>query len=158
MKLLVFSDSHGNLRHMETAVEQEGPDRILHLGDVARDAQALAERFPTIPVDYVVGNCDYDPDSPTKKILQVADATIFMTHGHAYGVKAGIGRVTLAAREAGAQILVFGHTHEPLCDFFDGLWILNPGTCRGPFHPTYGVIALEEGKCQCRVAQIGKKG
>ena len=60
----------------------------------------------------------------------------------------------LAAREAGADILLFGHTHEPLCDFYDGLWILNPGSCRGGFRPTYGVISLTEGKTYCRTAEL----
>ncbi len=124
MKLLVFSDSHGTLSFMETAVEREEPQYILHLGDVARDARALSERYPSIPLDFVVGNCDCAPDEPTKKVIQVENTTIFMTHGHAYSVKAGIGRATLAAREAGAQILLFGHTHESLCDFYDGLWAM----------------------------------
>ena len=41
MKLLIFSDSHGNVANMEDAVRLESPDRILHLGDLVRDAEAL---------------------------------------------------------------------------------------------------------------------
>ena len=31
MKLLVFSDSHGNVANMEDAVRREEPDQVLHL-------------------------------------------------------------------------------------------------------------------------------
>ena len=48
MKLLVFSDSHGNIEHMRRAVEQERPDQILHLGDVMRDAVELSVAYPNI--------------------------------------------------------------------------------------------------------------
>ena len=59
MKLLVFSDSHGNIEHMRRAVEQEKPDQILHLGDVMRDAVELSRSYPNIPLELVPGNCDY---------------------------------------------------------------------------------------------------
>ena len=32
-KILVLSDSHGNLQNMIWAVKKEKPDRIIHLGD-----------------------------------------------------------------------------------------------------------------------------
>ena len=42
MKILVLSDSHGNISNMEAAVEREQPRMILHLGDCWRDAERLA--------------------------------------------------------------------------------------------------------------------
>lgn len=145
---------------MCAAVERERPDRILHLGDVLRDAAALGERYPAIPLDRVPGNCDYSMELPVKKLLELEGRRILMTHGHIYNVKVGIGTAVLAAREAGADVLLFGHTHEPLCDFYDGLWILNPGSCRAGFCPTYGVITLTEGKIDCRTAALkdGRNG
>ena len=44
---------------MESAVEWERPDAILHLGDRERDAERLGERFPELPLLAVPGNCDY---------------------------------------------------------------------------------------------------
>ena len=41
MKMLVLSDSHGNVENMARAVEQVQPDRIAHLGDVMRDGEKL---------------------------------------------------------------------------------------------------------------------
>ena len=45
MKVLVFSDSHGNTTNMITAIEQEAPDMVLHLGDHWEDVQELSWPF-----------------------------------------------------------------------------------------------------------------
>ena len=52
MKLVLFSDSHGNVANMADVVRLEHPDRVLHMGDLARDAEELARQFPDIPVTY----------------------------------------------------------------------------------------------------------
>lgn len=44
----------------------------------------------------------------------------------------------LRSRERQADILLFGHTHQPLTDYDDGLYILNPGSLRG--RGTYGLL------------------
>ena len=54
MKILVFSDSHGNEDNMVRAVERERPstlDAIVHLGDGWRDAEALHRLYPRIPLE-----------------------------------------------------------------------------------------------------------
>ena len=45
MKLLVVSDSHGNMENMVRAVELVQPRMILHLGDCWRDGEALHRLF-----------------------------------------------------------------------------------------------------------------
>ena len=68
MKWLVFSDSHGKLDYMRKAVELEKPERILHLGDVSRDAERLQTMFPTIPVEMVRGNCAPRPKRKSRSL------------------------------------------------------------------------------------------
>ena len=46
MRILILSDSHGNVDNMARAVELTAPDRVLHLGDCQRDLTALRARFP----------------------------------------------------------------------------------------------------------------
>ena len=154
MKLLVFSDSHGNVEHMRKAVEQERPDQILHLGDVMRDAVELSMAYRNIPLELVPGNCDYATDVPAQKILFFEGRRILMTHGHTYHVKLGMGLAVKAAREAQVDILLFGHTHEAFCQQQDGLWIMNPGTIRGGLVPTCGVIRLEGERTICEILEI----
>ena len=155
MKLLIFSDSHGNVELMEKAVRMEHPDQILHLGDLVRDAQELQSRFPQIPVTIVAGNCDgRRTDLPEQRVITLGDCKILMMHGHNYHVKAGIGEAVRAAREAGAHILLFGHTHVPQCEFRSGIWIVNPGSA-GKAEATYAVSVLEDGDAVCYISTIG---
>ena len=58
MKILVLSDSHGNLTNMELAVERTNPSLIFHLGDCWRDGERLHEQFPDIPLEkfHYIGN------------------------------------------------------------------------------------------------------
>ena len=151
MKLLVFSDSHGDVRHMARAVEQNRPDMVLHLGDINGDLQALRRKFPARPMECVSGTgAGRRTDLPEERVLEVAGRKILMMHGHSRRVKMGIGAAVWAAREAGADILLFGHTHEPVCEYEAGLWILNPGTIRGGWSgATYGVLSLEGEEIGC---------
>lgn len=152
MKLLVFSDSHGNSANMCQVAAVENPDRVLHLGDVMSDADILEKQFAGIQLERVPGNCDYSSGQP-QKIIEAAGRRILMTHGHIYHVKLGIGAAVWAAREAQVDILLFGHTHEAICMQEDGLWIMNPGSIRGPVHPSYGVIQLEKGQIICEIKE-----
>ena len=45
-RILVLSDSHGNVNNMVTAVSRLHPDMIIHLGDCWADAEQLHRKFP----------------------------------------------------------------------------------------------------------------
>ena len=146
MKILVFSDSHGNVENMVKAVEQEQPatlDMILHLGDGWRDAEALHQLYPGIPLEQVPGNCDLGRFEPYERILILGDRRVMICHGHTLGVKSSLLRASCAARENGAQALFFGHTHTPLIDYHDGLWLVNPGSIGDRMRPSYCVLTVD---------------
>ena len=48
MKILVLSDSHGNVSNMLWAVERESPRTIRHLGAGWRDGERLHDEGPNI--------------------------------------------------------------------------------------------------------------
>ena len=68
MKILVLSDSHGNVDNMIRAVERESPRAIFHLGDCWRDGQRLHDRFPEIPFEQVPGNCDFRSQEAAERL------------------------------------------------------------------------------------------
>lgn len=145
MKLLILSDSHGAVDNMALAVRLEEPDAVLHLGDCWRDACDLRELFPGLPLYQVGGNCDryaWQPDLEERMITSFCGNIFYMLHGHQYGVKNGLLRLELAAREAGARAMLFGHTHSAYAEQVDGILFFNPGACSGNC-PTYGVIWVE---------------
>lgn len=147
MKILILSDSHGNLEPACRIIETEQPDRVLHLGDLQKDAMALKERYPSLRLAYVPGNCDGGSDSSCTGVMTVDGCRILYTHGHEHGVKWGLTRLHLAAREAGVQIAAFGHTHQPFCEYSDGVWMVNPGSCQRSAN--YALIELTDGVPRC---------
>ena len=154
MKLLILSDSHRSVGGMLDAVEKERPDRILHLGDYRSDTEELGFLYPSIPILSVPGNCDGWTGEPEERRFHLAGHCVLMGHGHRWYVKHDLSAALLAARKAGAELLLFGHTHVPLCrQEEDGLWVMNPGSIRD--RDSYGLIFLEPGlPPECRLATL----
>ena len=123
-RVLIMSDSHGNVENMVTAVEKENPDMIIHLGDCVTDAVRLNNRFPQITFANVPGNCDYS-DGKTEKILNIDGYKVLICHGHTYNVK-----ITYLPLECHASVSLF-----------------NPGSIGAPAWgkaPSYGVITFDK--------------
>lgn len=154
MKILVLSDSHGNLINMRRAVEKENPNLILHLGDCWRDGERLHAAFPDIPFEQVPGNCDFRPGEDVELLLFLEDKRVLMCHGHTYGVKQSLISAGYAAEEQNLDLFLFGHTHRPLVDMRGKTLFLNPGSIGDHAHPFYGVVTLENGKLDGRTAAL----
>ena len=146
MKILVLSDSHGNVDNMAQAVEQEQPQLIVHLGDCWRDGEHLHDRFPSIPMEQVPGNCDYRSFEQAERLLFIEDARILICHGHTLGVKQSLLRAGYKAEEERLDLLLFGHTHRPMVDKRGRTLFVNPGSIGDYFHPFYAVVTVEQGK------------
>jgi hypothetical protein len=157
MKLIVFSDSHQEREAMRAAVAREKPDMIIHLGDHADDALAVGEAFPGIPLHAVRGNCDYNREIGDAETLTVEGRKLFMTHGHLYGVKNGLSRITDMGKSANADLVMFGHTHFAYIAKSGGMTLFNPGTVRGNGRDgtgTYGTVVVKNQKIKCEIRKI----
>lgn len=151
MRILVFSDSHQDVESCISVVNRIiGIDMIVHAGDHASDAQRLARLFSDIPVNYVLGNCDF-ANAPKDLVFTAGGKKIFLTHGHLYNVKKDLEYSCLLrrAKELGCDCAVFGHTHQSLCDVKEGITLLNPGSIR--YGRTFGVIEIEDGRLRAAV-------
>lgn len=151
MKLLILSDSHGELDAMRLAVQQEQPNAVIHLGDHDADALELRKEFPSLHIYSLSGNCDrlcpIGADTVTESF---GGLRVFAAHGHQYQVKSGMLRFYMAAAEQGARLALFGHTHAPYCEEYNGIWLMNPGAC-GRYAPSYGVVCIQDGELQCEL-------
>lgn len=154
MRILVLSDSHGNVENMARCVELTEPDVILHLGDCQRDAETLHRQFPSLPMQSVPGNCDWGAVDAPEVLTEYGGVRILMMHGHTRNVKASTFSAVYAAREMGAQVLLFGHTHRPLVDYDGSLWVMNPGSVGRGFPCTYGIVTITGGKIDCSTYRI----
>lgn len=154
MKILVLSDSHGNVSNMVWAVKREKPRMVLHLGDCWRDGERLHDCFPDLPFEQVSGNCDFRSPQEAEKLLILGDKRALICHGHTYSVKQSLMAAELAAEERELDLFLFGHTHEPLVDKWGKTLFLNPGSIGAYSLPTYGVVTLEDGKLDARTAPL----
>jgi len=145
-KILVFSDSHGEVDKMADMVKKHTPDFIIHLGDYNKDAEILSKRFPHIPLHAVRGNCDMLSKAPDLEELKIRDKRIFLTHGHRYRVKETYDALCNMGHCAGADLLLFGHTHIPYYKQTDNMHILNPGSAQ----EVCALVEIDsEGKITC---------
>ncbi len=153
MRIAVFTDSHGDVEPMIAAIRTEKPDLVLHLGDHARDAEDLCREFPAMDIRFVRGNCDWGSDAPEVLTPKADGVTIFMTHGHRYNVKYTLDSLANAAHFAGAQLCLFGHTHESEYKVMGDVTLFNPGAA-GRGGCTYGMITVERGNFQCKIKEL----
>lgn len=176
-RILVASDSHGSRDTLLAVLRAEGADcdAFVFCGDGVKDALycikcALNGGLPFPPVAALVrGNNDYDTYGnitdggkdiaiPNRQVLQAAGHTILITHGHKEGVRAHYSAVFDGeARMAGADIVLFGHTHIAEDDggyasFYGGesgaARAVNPGSLRfsrGSGGPSFAVIEVQSG-------------
>ena len=146
-RVLVLSDSHGNVENMLRAVELERPRMILHLGDGWHDAELLAEHYPDIPMEKVPGNCDFRSRERAERLIMICGKRIFLCHGHTQGVKTDLGMLMRTAIGHKADVVLFGHTHRPFVDIRNGIAVLNPGSVGAGRRPTYGTLTFRDGVC-----------
>ncbi len=148
IKLLVISDTHKNISDAIDIISRRKPDYVLHLGDLADDADDIKHIFPDVDVIGVCGNCDWASftNSPAERMLDIDGVKLLMCHGHIYNVKNGISAYVEYARGKGADVALFGHTHKPLLDNIGDIIIMNPGTVS-----TYGWLEIINGKVDARM-------
>ncbi|NLG58034.1 MAG: YfcE family phosphodiesterase [Clostridiales bacterium] len=153
MKLLVFSDSHGKAREvsrmMKRAAKGGRPDMVLFAGDGVYEALDL--RYEDYQVRAVRGNCDLGapPDVPEEMTFPVQGVMIYLCHGHRLRVKQGLGALQIRAREVGAQLAIFGHTHHQLLEYQEGIYFLNPGALR---QGEYALVQVnDQGEINCQL-------
>lgn len=107
MKIIVFSDSHGNLRSARKVLDFVGEvDLIFHLGDNVRDAVKI-QQMVSCPVKYVKGNTDF-VEAPTEISEEICGKVFFLTHGHLYGIKSNLNRLFYAAQEKKQTLYCLG--------------------------------------------------
>lgn len=139
-KILVVSDSHSDIWRLREAIEKEPQARtVFFLGDGVREAEKLSEEYPHKLFHIVPGNCDWGCTLPVDVTDEIEGMRIYACHGHTHLVKYGTAELVSFAREQKADIVLYGHTHNPATSYDDGVHLFNPGSIR---EGNYGVIDI----------------
>lgn len=168
MKLIIISDSHGRYERIAELIElHRDADALVFLGDGVRDLYRAGAYSSSATVYAVKGNCDFSsvfvPDGqgnvPNELVFSLDGFRFYAIHGHTKGVKMGLDSALAAAVGRGADVLLFGHTHEPLEKYFpEGanmggrildrpLYLFNPGSL-GESHDGrahFGLVEIRDG-------------
>lgn len=132
MKILIISDSHGARNRLREVFSRVGEvDMLIHLGDVCGDEYFIQESF-RCPVYMIAGNNDHSLKLPSEEILVLEDKKILLTHGHRYYVNYDYSHLAEEAASIGMDMVMFGHTHVPVIEDFDGVKLINPGSIAYP--------------------------
>lgn len=138
MKILICSDSHGRRDLLAELVKMHpDADKLWFLGDGLRDLCAVSEQNPALPVTAVRGNNDWaDFDTPDTSLCAAQNVRALLCHGHTFYVKSGLLPLLEAGVNAGADLVLYGHTHRQSWENFSQgkiptlkkpLVLLNPG-------------------------------
>ena len=157
MDVLIVSDTHGRWDRLAELLRRTDAAMLLFLGDGLRDLEVVPEEMA---VRAVRGNCDFiGRDLPETRIENLGTCCVFMTHGHRFGVKSSVETAAIAAAQAGADILLYGHTHQPLHRTLSEGTVLGGYTLKKPLQifcpgslgeprsgaPSFGVLTMRHG-------------
>ncbi len=146
MRYGVLADTHGAL-HPEIPDLFEGVAEIFHAGDVGSE-RVLEELAAVAPVIAVQGNMDGSPALarlPERRVLEREGRRIVLLHGHLVRA-AHPALLREATRDARPDLVIFGHTHEPLAEELSGVVFFNPGAAGKPrfrAKPTVGFLEID---------------
>ncbi|OUN11039.1 YfcE family phosphodiesterase [Gemmiger sp. An87] len=145
MNLIILSDTHGLLRSAVLELLQN-VDAILHAGDI--NSQAVVDKLVSFAPLYVVrGNNDKDwaEAIPHDLIVTLEGVRFYMVHN----------KKDVPADLAGADVVVFGHSHKYSEERLGNVLWLNPGSC-GPrrFHQEITLMRAQVSGGSIRVEKI----
>jgi uncharacterized protein len=153
LRALVLADTHlaaHQLDRLPPQVRQAAAsaDLVLHAGDVV-SRELLDLLGDHAPVHAVCGNNDHDlvGHLPERLELELAGVAVAMVHDA--GPRTGR-PARLVRWFPDAQVVVFGHSHQPVAEHAEGGPLLvNPGSPtqrRREPHPTFALLELDAGR------------
>lgn len=120
-------------------------DYFVFCGDGMSDVSAVIGEISARTV-CVRGNCDYGTLVSESTSFRLGNKSVFVTHGHLYGVKQSLRDLAEIAEDRGCDMVFFGHTHTFTDTVIDGVRLINPGALIGG---SYAFVTIDGDKIGC---------
>ena len=159
--VLVIADTHtASIEQLPGRLTQlvKGVDCVVHCGDftemkVVRELRALAKQFIG-----VYGNTDspeVKANLPYEAFWEIQGKKIAITHPFFGGPPWGL-EDELSGKYPGADVILFGHTHDALVVQKNGTLLLNPGQGYPVFiqPATVGILKVTGGSVEGRIFSV----
>lgn len=149
MKIGITGDSHGSKQALRQVLQAVPPvEYWFHTGDYSQDGRFLVAES-RLPLLAVGGNTDpSEGKANIDEFITLEGQRIWLTHGHRYLHGQQVAELAWWARKLEADIVVFGHTHVPLVQWFGEVLLINPGSPilpRSELGATFAVLSLKAG-------------
>ncbi|MDO5026973.1 MAG: metallophosphoesterase [Tissierellia bacterium] len=154
MKIAIVADSHGDVSMLVNKLDLlKDCDLLIHLGDYDSDVDQIS-KFLDIKMEVVRGNNDYSSRFDKDKVLNIEGHKIFLTHGNNYNVYFGLERLYYKAKDLGADIVLYGHTHYYYYEDLGDVKILNPGSLSLPRDDKKSFVIMEIDQADVKIKRI----
>ncbi len=124
IRIGLISDTHDLLRPQAINFLR-GSDFIIHAGDIG-DSEIIEELARLAPVTVVRGNNDagaWARTLPETELVKIGGIFIYVIHD--------LAQLDIDPIAAGVQVVVSGHSHQPVIEHRDGVIFVNSGSA-GP--------------------------
>jgi putative phosphoesterase len=161
MRVAVLADTHmpGRARDLPTTAWQivRSADAVIHAGDVITADLLDRLRRASPDVHAVLGNNDLPLRGRLPERLELDLDGTHVAVVHDSGATEGR-RARMRRMFPGARVVVFGHSHTPVCDDDGDLLLLNPGSPtdrRRQPNFTMATLDCADGACTARIVDLG---
>lgn len=147
MRVLIVSDTHRRNENYLKALDKVSPvDMVIHCGDI-EGSEYLISESAGCPVQMISGNNDFFSELPREKEFYIGRYKVWLTHGHSYYVSMNNEILKQEAKDRGADIVMYGHTHKPVVEIQNDIIAVNPGSLTHPRQegrrPSYILMELD---------------
>lgn len=141
MRIAVAGDTHGRIEKITKEITAQKVNHLFFTGDFYSDAKRIAYHAG-VTFNAIAGNCDSGNNGRSELLVNMAGKNFYLIHGHQYNVKYSLNSLYYRGKELEADVILFGHTHVPLCEKIDDIWFINPGSPSRPRLSKPGSYAL----------------
>lgn len=156
MRIAVISDTHRHSYELNQVLRLiQDTDMLIHLGDNVEDVEVIQNGYKGKIIN-VRGNCDFISLVSSERLEEIEGMRILITHGHKYNVKSDLLRLKYRAKEVEANIVLFGHTHEAMELYEEGIWFVNPGSLALPRgkYKSFAIIEIHDNNLKVSIKDI----